>query len=132
MRLRGISVPDKKHRHSVITERLYESYIEKRQISELLSTQILTKASIISHNMVDIETEQKNVTGALHNLRSCMPYLTQGKSVGEALEQERQESVNQYHAYLKETLGEEGYHEYLKEQLGEEKYQEFIKENHDG
>jgi hypothetical protein len=103
--------------------------MEKKQVSELLSTQILSKSAVMSHNRVDIESEQGKLLKAMHSLRGCIPYLTQGRTLADELEEERKQGIKEYHQYLRDTLGDDEYHEYLLEQLGEEKYREFIKEN---
>lgn len=102
-------------------------HLENQALLKIFSTTATTRASLAGHERIDVEHAIDTVDGLLHNVRSMMPYLTQGKSREEAVQEERRQAVGEYHKYLKSTLGEEKYHEYVKEQLGEEGYQKFIR-----
>ena len=131
MRLRGVTVHKESHRHSYLSEILYGAYLENNVLRELIGIQSLAKASTSSHSDVDLEKACEPLYKMLHALRSTIPYLTEGKSHTEALEQERARAIEEYHEYVRNTLGDEKYHEYLREKLGEEDYLKFIESRKD-
>lgn len=93
----------------------------------MYATNSLAKASLAGHEKIDVEHAMGMVEDLLHLTRSMVPYVTQGRTRADETKAERQEAVNEYHKYLKDTLGEEKYHEYVREQLGDEGYEQFMR-----
>ena len=132
MRLRGVTVQDTTHRHTPLTLAVYRSYLENRQLAELMAAQAVAKASLAGNMSVDVEHAIEVVTDTLHSMKCRIPYLTEGRTIQDELQAERQRGIDEYHAYLKSELGDEGYHEYLKKQLSEEEYQKFTRSRTNG
>lgn len=102
--LRGRDIGCGGHRHSVVSQILYESFLESEMLIQFKAYGMMARSALMSHADVDYDKASMSAQGMYRDMVAAVDYIGRGRTSTDLLAEERQEFVNKYLEMRKRSL----------------------------